>query len=228
MKRTDALLHQMIPKAIAERLRNGEPAKNMCQLFEKVTILFTDVVGFTNICSRLTPMGVVTMLNDMYSKFDLLVARHRTYKVETIGDAYMCASGAPTITKFHAIYISNMAFDMVTAMQGMQDPSRPEGNFMHIRLGIHTGPVVGGCVGIKMPRYCLVGESVVTANKLESTGEAMRIHISETTRRELDGHPFEVEVDKPIKTVNGQELRTFWLVKQLGGSSIKGGAMSDI
>jgi len=229
MQRTDALLHQMIPKAIAERLRAGEPAKNMCQLYEKVTILFTDVVGFTNICSRLTPMGVVTMLNDMYSKFDLLVARHRTYKVETIGDAYMCVSGAPMVTKFHAIYISNMAFDMVQAMAGMQDPSRAVGNFMHIRLGIHTGSVVGGCVGIKMPRYCLVGINVTIANKMEESGVAMKIHISETTRKELEGHPFEVEIDKPVTLkLTGTEIRTFWLVKQLGGSSIKGGAMQDL
>ncbi|XP_070200385.1 soluble guanylate cyclase 88E-like, partial [Littorina saxatilis] len=83
MKRTDALLYQMIPKPVADRLRRGEPSVNTCQAFDSVTILFSDVVGFTTICSRITPMEVVSMLNAMYTEFDKLSETHNVYKVET-------------------------------------------------------------------------------------------------------------------------------------------------
>ncbi|VVC94582.1 unnamed protein product [Leptidea sinapis] len=102
MKRTDELLYQMIPKQVADRLRNGENPIDTCEMFDSVSILFSDVVTFTEICSRITPMEVVSMLNAMYSIFDTLTERNRVYKVETIGDAYMVVSGAPEKEDNHA------------------------------------------------------------------------------------------------------------------------------
>ncbi|KAI5703102.1 hypothetical protein M8J75_007681 [Diaphorina citri] len=180
MKRTDELLYQMIPKQVADRLRTGENPIDTCQMFDSVSILFSDVVTFTEICSRITPMEVVSMLNAMYSIFDTLTERNRVYKVETIGDAYMVVSGAPEREHNHAEKVCDMALDMVDAITDLKDPST--GAHLQIRVGIHSGAVVAGIVGLKMPRYCLFGDTVNTASRMESTSEPMKIHISENTK----------------------------------------------
>ncbi|KAL5241209.1 hypothetical protein ACI65C_008619 [Semiaphis heraclei] len=180
MKRTDELLYQMIPKQVADRLRSGENPIDTCQMFDSVSILFSDIVTFTEICSRITPMEVVSMLNAMYSIFDTLTERNKVYKVETIGDAYMVVSGAPMTEDNHAEKVCDMALDMVDAITDLKDPST--GSHLQIRVGVHSGAVVAGIVGLKMPRYCLFGDSVNTASRMESTSEAMKIHISQTTR----------------------------------------------
>nr|XP_045606017.1 soluble guanylate cyclase 88E-like [Procambarus clarkii] len=180
MRRTDELLYQMIPKQVAQRLRKGENPVDTCETFESVTILFSDVVTFTEICSRITPMEVVSMLNAMYSIFDRLTEEHKVYKVETIGDAYMVVAGAPERQTNHGEMVCNMALDMVEAITELTDPST--GNHLRIRVGVHTGMVVAGVVGLKMPRYCLFGDAVNTASRMESTSEAMRVHISQATK----------------------------------------------
>ncbi|XP_076471523.1 soluble guanylate cyclase gcy-31-like [Babylonia areolata] len=210
MKRTDALLYQMIPKPVADRLRRGEPSVATCQAFDSVTILFSDVVGFTTICSRITPMEVVSMLNAMYTEFDQLSEKHDVYKVETIGDAYMAVAGAPTVTRFHAINMCNMALDMLLAMTSLRDPSSQD--TMRIRVGIHSGATVAGVVGLKMPRYCLFGDTVNTASRMETSGEAMKIHISETTRQELIGYPYAVQERGEVEVKGKGAMKTYWLL----------------
>ncbi|XP_035827917.1 soluble guanylate cyclase 88E, partial [Aplysia californica] len=212
MQKTDALLYQMIPKPVADRLRKGEPSVETCQVFDKVTILFSDVVGFTTICSQITPMEVVSMLNAMYTEFDQLSETHSVYKVETIGDAYMAVSGAPTVTKYHALHMCDMALDMRDSMQHLTNPANNDS--MKIRIGVHTGTTVAGVVGIKMPRYCLFGDTVNTASRMETSGEAMKIHISETTKLELDGYPYDVEERGSIQVKGKGEMKTYWLVKK--------------
>uniref|UniRef100_A0A1I8GB62 guanylate cyclase n=1 Tax=Macrostomum lignano TaxID=282301 RepID=A0A1I8GB62_9PLAT len=133
MKRTDELLYQMIPKGVAERLRSGTSAIDTCETFDDVTVLFSDVVGFTNISSRLQPLQVVDMLNGMYSVFDELTEKHKVYKVETIGDAYMIVSGCPTVTKFHAAFVAEMGLDMVKNIVKCVDPT---GQTPHLRIRV--------------------------------------------------------------------------------------------
>ncbi|CAH1785621.1 unnamed protein product [Owenia fusiformis] len=214
MRRTDSLLYQMIPKTVADRLRKGEDAMDTCEAFEQVTILFSDVVGFTSICSQITPMGVVSMLNAMYTKFDKLTEKHQVYKVETIGDAYMVVSGAPVRTKLHAQFICDMALDMVKSMTELDDPSTD--GHMKIRVGCHSGNVVAGVVGLKMPRYCLFGDTVNVASRLETNGEAMKIHVSETTKTHLEGWPYKHEERGYVDLKgSGSEkhitIKTYWL-----------------
>ncbi|XP_049880549.1 soluble guanylate cyclase 88E [Pectinophora gossypiella] len=208
MKRTDELLYQMIPKQVADRLRNGENPIDTCEMFDSVSILFSDVVTFTEICSRITPMEVVSMLNAMYSIFDTLTERNRVYKVETIGDAYMVVSGAPEKEDNHAEKVCDMALDMVDAITDLKDPST--GSHLSIRVGVHSGAVVAGIVGLKMPRYCLFGDSVNTASRMESTSEAMRIHISQTTR-ELLSPSYMVEERGEIQVKGKGAMKTYWL-----------------
>ena len=148
MKRTDQLLYQMIPKKIADRLRAGEPAMNLCEVVPSCTILFSDVVGFTQTCAALNPMEVVAMLNGMYTRFDKSLESHNVYKVETIGDAYMVVSGLPERNNNHATEIIDMAFDMLNNISTLINPATNEP--LKIRIGVHTGSVVAGVVGLKM------------------------------------------------------------------------------
>ncbi|KAH0557648.1 soluble guanylate cyclase 88E [Cotesia glomerata] len=211
MRRTDELLYQMIPKQVADRLRNGENPIDTCEMFDNVSILFSDVVTFTAICSRLTPMEVVSMLNGMYSLFDTLTERNRVYKVETIGDAYMVVSGAPSKETDHADRVCDMALDMVEAITDLKD--RSTGDHLQIRVGIHSGAVVAGIVGLKMPRYCLFGDSVNTAARMEATSEAMQIHISESTK-ELLSPSYKVKERGEIQVKGKGSMKTYWLEKR--------------
>ncbi|XP_059483140.1 soluble guanylate cyclase 88E isoform X2 [Neocloeon triangulifer] len=208
MRRTDELLYQMIPKMVADRLRKGENPIDTCQIFDVVSVLFSDVVTFTEICSRITPMEVVSMLNAMYSIFDNLTEKNGVYKVETIGDAYMVVCGAPEKNHKHAEYVCNMALDMVDAITDLKDPST--GSHLQIRVGVHSGAVVAGIVGLKMPRYCLFGDSVNTASRMESTSSAMKIHISQGTKDLL---PDEYKTtERGVITVKGKgDMKTYWL-----------------
>uniref|UniRef100_A0AAV2MIQ8 guanylate cyclase n=1 Tax=Knipowitschia caucasica TaxID=637954 RepID=A0AAV2MIQ8_KNICA len=209
MKKTDDLLYRMIPKPVAKRLRKGEPAVNTCEVFPDVTILFSDVVGFTRICSHITPLQVVSMLNTMYTLFDTLSEKHRVFKVETIGDAYMVVAGAPEKTKYHAHNICDMALDMVRSIDHLKDPSN--GNNIQIRVGIHSGMVVAGVVGHKMPRYGLHGDTVHTASAMESNGKEMHIQLSSATYEHLKGSHFIFE-RRGIITIKGNvEIETYWL-----------------
>ncbi|GAB6030014.1 hypothetical protein CHUAL_005705 [Chamberlinius hualienensis] len=212
MKRTDELLYQMIPKAVADRLRNGEPAVATCEVFDCITILFSDVVNFTEICSRISPMEVVSLLNSMYSIFDKLTSRHQVYKVETIGDAYMVVSGAPEKNYDHAHKVCGMALDMIRSIGEVREPST--GDSIAIRIGVHSGTVVSGVVGLKMPRYCFFGDTVNTASRMESTSQAMRIHISESTKVLLNDAIFET-IERGTIAVKGKgHMKTYWLERR--------------
>uniref|UniRef100_UPI00398EF35B soluble guanylate cyclase 88E-like n=1 Tax=Pristiophorus japonicus TaxID=55135 RepID=UPI00398EF35B len=135
-KRGDSLLYAMIPKVVADRLRKGVTALETCQVFPDVTILFSDVVKFNEICIHISPMQVVDMLNDIYIVFDTLSEKHNVYKVETIRDAYMVVAGVPNKTIFHAHHICDMAMDMLSSIDHLKDPST--GTNIQIRVGEHS------------------------------------------------------------------------------------------
>ncbi|XP_068158073.1 soluble guanylate cyclase 88E [Drosophila tropicalis] len=208
MRRTDELLYQMIPKQVADRLRRGENPIDTCEMFDSVSILFSDIVTFTEICSRITPMEVVSMLNAMYSIFDTLTERNSVYKVETIGDAYMVVAGAPDKDANHAERVCDMALDMVDAITDLKDPST--GQHLRIRVGVHSGAVVAGIVGLKMPRYCLFGDTVNTASRMESTSIAMKVHISESTKV-LIGPAYKILERGEIDVKGKGTMATYWL-----------------
>ncbi|XP_030605046.1 soluble guanylate cyclase 88E-like [Archocentrus centrarchus] len=196
-KRGDSLLYAMIPKAVADRLRKGITALETCQVFPDVTILFSDVVKFNEICIHITPMQVVDMLNEIYIVFDTLSEKHNVYKVETIRDAYMVVAGVPNKTTFHAHHICDMALDMLSSIDHLKDPST--GDNIQIRVGIHSGMVVAGVVGLKMPRYCLFGDT------------GMQIHISQTTKDHLEHEPYIIEERGKIFVKGKGYMKTYWL-----------------
>ncbi|NP_001191549.1 soluble guanylate cyclase subunit [Aplysia californica] len=161
-KNVDLLL-EIFPPTIAQKLWRGEQVEPMT--VDDVTMLFSDIVGFTAICSTATPMQVVDMLNSLYTHFDQFCVDIDVYKIETIGDAYCVAGGLHRRSAYHAQQIAWMAVKMMAAAENEKSH---DGNVIKMRIGIHTGRVLAGVVGRKMPRYCLFGNNVSIANKFES------------------------------------------------------------
>lgn len=171
--------------------------------FDMVTIYFSDIVGFTTISAFSSPIEVVTLLNDLYTMFDETINEFDVYKVETIGDAYMVVSGLPLRNgNKHAGEIATMALNLLHNCGKFEIRHLP-GIPLRLRIGLHSGACVTGVVGLKMPRYCLFGDTVNTASRMESTSQAYRIHVSESCAdilKEIGGYHLEYRglVDLPV------------------------------
>ncbi|XP_051969186.1 guanylyl cyclase C isoform X2 [Xyrauchen texanus] len=214
--RADYLNFMLLPGPVVRSLK--ETGKVEPELFDEVTIYFSDIVGFTSLCHYSTPMEVVDMLNDIYKNFDSILDNHDVYKVETIGDAYMVVSGLPRRNgNRHAMDICHMALDILAFMGTFQLRHLP-GLPVWIRIGVHSGPCAAGVVGIKMPRYCLFGDTVNTASRMESTGLPLRIHVSQSTISILQRTDCKFEYKKRGETYlkgKGKET-TYWLTGVTG------------
>uniref|UniRef100_A0A8C1BR20 Guanylate cyclase n=1 Tax=Cyprinus carpio carpio TaxID=630221 RepID=A0A8C1BR20_CYPCA len=214
--RADCLNFMLLPGPVVRSLK--ETGKVEPELFDEVTIYFSDIVGFTTLCHFSTPMEVVDMLNDIYKNFDSILDNHDVYKVETIGDAYMVVSGLPRRNgNRHAKDICCMALDILSFLGTFQLQHLP-GIPMWIRIGVHSGPCAAGVVGIKMPRYCLFGDTVNTASRMESTGLPLRIHASQSTINILQRTDCKFEYEKRGETYlkgKGKET-TYWLTGVTG------------
>ncbi|XP_030630980.1 guanylate cyclase 2G [Chanos chanos] len=213
--RADKLLSSMLPRYIAEQLMAGKSVEPMS--YDMVTIFFSDIVGFTTMCSVSSALEVVTLLNDLYSLFDEIIKLYDVYKVETIGDAYMVASGLPLSNgNQHAEDIATMALHFLYAIKKFKIRHMPHEK-LALRIGINSGPVVAGVVGTTMPRYCLFGDTVNTASRMESNSLPLRIHVSQSTAdilREIGS--FELEERGEIE-IKGKGLqKTFWLKSKEG------------
>ncbi|CAI5784192.1 guanylate cyclase soluble subunit alpha-1 isoform X1 [Podarcis lilfordi] len=183
-KKTVDLLCSIFPGEVAQQLWQGQVVQ--AKKFNNVTMLFSDIVGFTAICSQCSPMQVITMLNELYTLFDYQCGELDVYKVETIGDAYCVAGGLHKESETHAIQIALMALKM---MELSNEVMSPHGELIKMRIGLHSGSVFAGVVGVKMPRYCLFGNNVTLANKFESCSVPRKINVSPTTYRLLKDYP---------------------------------------
>uniref|UniRef100_A0A667WFL9 guanylate cyclase n=1 Tax=Myripristis murdjan TaxID=586833 RepID=A0A667WFL9_9TELE len=213
-KKTEALLYAMLPRHVANQLKEGKTVE--AGEFEVCNILFSDVVTFTNICAACEPIHIVHMLNSMYSKFDRLTNVHDVYKVETIGDAYMVVGGVPVPRESHACRVANFALGMRTAAREVTNPVTDKP--IQIRVGIHTGPVLAGVVGQKMPRYCLFGDTVNTASRMESHGVPDHIQLSPTTYSVLMDTGFDLRERGQIDVKGKGQMTTYFLFGNLRAS----------
>ncbi|XP_040819975.1 guanylate cyclase D-like [Ochotona curzoniae] len=215
-QRTERLLAQMLPPSVARALKMGQTVEP--EYFDQVTIYFSDIVGFTTIAALSEPMEVVALLNDLYTLFDAILGNHNVYKVETIGDAYMVVSGLPQRNgSRHAAEIANMALDILSSAGDFHMRHAP-GVPVYIRAGLHSGPCVAGVVGLTMPRYCLFGDTVNTASRMETTGLPYRIHISLSAAQTLlsldEGYQVDLRGPTELKGKGVQE--TYWLTGKAG------------
>ncbi|NES25381.1 MAG: adenylate/guanylate cyclase, partial [Symploca sp. SIO3E6] len=205
-EQTERLLLNILPQPIAERLKHeqGTIAEN----FAEVTVLFADIVGFTELSAKISAPELVELLNAIFSKFDKLAEQHGLEKIKTIGDAYMVVGGLPRIQPNHAEAIAEMAMDMQAAIADLSQEMRQD---FHIRIGINTGPVVAGVIGVSKFIYDLWGDAVNTASRMESHGVSGKIHLTASTHKYLrDKYLFE---DRGQIRVKGKgEMNTYFLV----------------
>jgi adenylate cyclase len=179
--RSEELLTNAIPASIAYRLRHGE--SRIAESYPETTIVFVDIASFTPWAQRTDPVRVVSLLDDLFSRFDHLVAAHGLEKIKTVGDAYMAAAGAPQARADHApaaIAFARAALEAVASWRSAN------GIDLEARVGIASGVVVGGVIGQRRMMFDLWGDTVNTAARMESSGVAGRIHIAATTRALLD------------------------------------------
>jgi guanylate cyclase len=185
--RVDELLTNAIPAPIADRLRRGE--RRIADAYEDTTIVFADLVGFTPWARRTTPADVVATLDALFTRFDDLAAQHGLEKVKTIGDAYMAVAGAPVPRPDHAVAALAFARAVVTAVG---DVRAARGIELQVRVGVASGPVVGGVIGRQRLLFDLWGDTVNLASRMESSGVAGRIQVAASTRALLgDAAAFE-------------------------------------
>lgn len=209
-RKAEDLLCRLLPPTVAKQLESGNSVDP--ETFEMVTIYFSDIVGFTTLASRSTPLEVVALLNSLYTCFDNIIHHFDVYKVETIGDAYMVVSGLPVRNgQKHAMEIANMSLSIMKAVQEFKVKHKPDEKLM-IRIGINSGPVVAGVVGIAMPRYCLFGDTVNTASRMESTSLAGKIQISESSEKLLQQFGmYDVSCRGEIPIKGKGLMVTYWL-----------------
>lgn len=189
-KASERLLLNVLPSSIAQRLKGrpevaaGRFSEIIADRFAEVTVLFADIVGFTEFSTSVSAEALVDALNDVFTRFDAVADKRGLEKIKTIGDSYMAAAGLPVAAADSAVRAAHMALDMQEAMERFNAESRYE---LKLRIGLDTGAVVAGVIGRKKFLYDLWGDAVNTASRMESHGVAGRIQLTEATRRLLGG-----------------------------------------
>jgi len=179
--RSDELLLNILPHETAQELKSKGSAES--RYYDHVTVLFSDFVDFTQMAEDLTPSELVSEIDQYFGQFDMIITKHGIEKIKTIGDAYMCAGGLPVQNETHAMDVVKSAIEIRNYINQKAKERIEKGlPAFQIRIGIHTGPVVAGIVGIKKFAYDIWGDTVNTASRIESSGEPGMINISQTTR----------------------------------------------
>jgi class 3 adenylate cyclase/putative methionine-R-sulfoxide reductase with GAF domain len=213
-ERSERLLLNTLPRPIAERLAQGE--ERIAERYEHVTVLFADIVGFTPLSASVAPEEVVDLLGRVFVEFDRITDRCGLEKIKTIGDAYMVVGGAPTPKADHREAMCEWALQALEAVERVNEevaqvaPRTPPTR-LDVRIGMHSGPVVGGVIGTRRIAYDLWGDTVNTASRMESHGVAGKIHVAEPMRRALEDR-FEFAVRGKVAIKGLGLMRTYFLI----------------
>ncbi len=207
--KTEQLLLNILPGSIAQRLKSGE--EKIADACPSVSVLFADMVGFTKMSRHMSPSDLVQILGGLFSRFDLITEKHGLEKIKTIGDCYMLAGGVPVAREDHAVATTMAALEMCDALAEMHEQA---GNALNMRIGIHSGPVVAGVIGIRKFTYDLWGDTVNVASRMESTGQPGKVHISSATAELLKGH-FELSPRGMIEVKSLGQVETFFVERRI-------------
>jgi len=210
-RRSNQLLRNILPQSVAERLLQEH--RTIADDFSDVTVLFADLVDFTSLSANMSPTEIVNLLNGVFSTFDQLAERYQLEKIKTVGDAYMVVAGVPKPHPDHAVAIAHMALAM---REALVIHSRQLGIPLHLRIGIHSGPVVAGVIGLSKIAYDLWGDTVNTASRMESHGIPDEIQVTHTTYESLKHH-FVLE-KRGYVSIKGKGQMVTYLLK---GNSLK-------
>jgi len=207
-ERSEALLLNILPRQIVERMRQGETV--IADHVNAATILFSDIVDFTSLSAELPADATVALLGEVFSRFDALAARQGLEKIKTIGDGYMVAGGVPEARDDHAVAVAEMALAMLDAVETM---GLAPAELLQLRIGLHTGPLIAGVLGTHKFVYDVWGDTVNTAKRMESYGQPGRIHISAATREAL-GEAFRCEPRGLIEIKGKGAMDTYFLCRR--------------
>jgi PAS domain S-box-containing protein len=205
-RKSDLLLLNILPEPIAKRLKQNDKA-SIAEHFDNVTVLFADLVGFTHLSTQMSPTELVNLLNQIFSAFDLLAEKYGLEKIKTIGDAYMVVGGLPMPREDGGEAIADIALDMLTEIARFNQENNQTFN---IRIGIHTGSVVAGVIGLKKFIYDLWGDTVNTASRMESHSVTGRIQVSDATYQLLQ-NKYVFEPRGTISIKGKGEMMTYFL-----------------
>ncbi len=204
--RSERLLLNILPRPIAQRLKQGE--ERIAERFEAVTVLFADIVDFTQTAAMVEPEAVVDLLGRVFTEFDHLCERLGIEKIKTIGDAYMVVAGVPTPRPDHAEAMAEMALEILDAVERV---GRELGRDLAVRVGMHSGPVVAGVIGTHRFAYDLWGDTVNTASRMESHGVPGRIQVEASTYELLRGR-YQLVPRGEIEVKGLGPMQTYFLV----------------
>jgi class 3 adenylate cyclase len=217
--RSEELLLNILPGPIVDRLKREQGI--IADGFAEATVLFADIVDFTHYCTRRSPEELVETLNGIFTLFDQLAERHGLEKIKTIGDAYMVVAGVPTPRSDHVEAIAEMALDMQEALERFEAGA---GTPFRMRMGINTGPVVAGVIGLRKFIYDLWGDAVNTASRMEALGLAGAIQVSAATYQRLQGK-YELE-ERGVVVVKGKGEMVTYLLRGRASCAEKSGLTS--
>jgi class 3 adenylate cyclase len=203
----DALLGRMMPEEVLNQLKNGNaPA---AEEYDSVTIFFSDITDFTVLSSKTTTQEMLKTLNMLWEQYDKIARVHGMYKVETIGDAYLGVTGCPKRSTDHAIRAVEFAIDIIAMVKEFKTAM---GSSLAIRIGLNSGPITAGVLGEQNPHWCVVGDTVNTASRMESTSKPYEIHISESTFNQIKScNRFRIRGPDIMQVKGKGELVTFWV-----------------
>jgi len=204
--KSDKLLLNILPVRVANDLK--EKGETEPESYDNVTVYFSDIVGFTDMSSRLEPRFLIEELNDIFTAFDNIIEKNQCERIKTIGDAYLCVSGMPEQNPNHAENIVRSATEIIKYLRNRNHISNIQ---WKIRVGIHTGQVVGGVVGIKKYIYDVFGDTINTASRMESNSQPMKINVSEATYQIVkDKFQF---IERDSIAVKGKGMMKMYFVK---------------
>jgi class 3 adenylate cyclase len=207
-ERSEALLLNILPRTIVERMRRGETV--IADRVDEATILFADLVDFTSLAARSSPEKTVALLGDVFSRFDSLAARYGLEKIKTTGDGYMLAGGVPEERTDHAAAVAEMALAMLDAIETAGQTAREP---LQLRIGLNTGALTAGVLGTHKFVYDVWGDTVNIAKRMESYGLSGRVHVSAATRKAL-GNAFRFEPRGALEVKGKGSMETYFLYRR--------------